>query len=187
MAFVPCEAVTGDALTEQILQCLDDWNLQVGDVRGQGYDGAGNMSGKFKGVQGRISNLNKKALYFHCASHNLSLCVLKSCQVSAVKNMVATMTDLAYFFNYAPQKQRHFDRVLESAAVPSRKHKIVDLCKTRWVERHTAFETFADLYQVLHDCLGQVSSNNAGWDTDTVTRATGFLHCMPTCGGLCCD
>ncbi|KAL8561761.1 hypothetical protein ACOMHN_010696 [Nucella lapillus] len=86
------------------------------------------MARKFKGVQAMISNLNEKALYFHCAAHCLSLCVVKSCQVLQVKNMLAVLKDLAAFFKLAPKRQRKLEDVVSSAALPdSRKEKVVDL------------------------------------------------------------
>lgn len=47
--------------------------------RGQCYDGAGSMAGKTKGAQAIIAGKYPKALYMHCKSHILNLCVVKSC------------------------------------------------------------------------------------------------------------
>lgn len=147
LEFVECRATTGEYLAGKLLDCLNKWQLDVADIRGQGYDGAANMAGKIKGVQARISTLNEKALYFHCASHCLNLCIVKSCENEMVKKMLATMTSLAAFFNFAPKRQRKLEEVIQTAFPDSHKKKVVDLCKTRWVERHTAFETFASMYQ----------------------------------------
>ncbi|XP_025406423.1 uncharacterized protein LOC112680531 isoform X2 [Sipha flava] len=46
----------------------------------QGYDGGANMSGKYRGVQARILNLQPKAIYTHCASHRLNLTLIKACR-----------------------------------------------------------------------------------------------------------
>ena len=46
---------------------------------------------------------------------------------------------------------------------------------TRWLERHTALEDFADLYEPLLDCLDQMVTS-AGWDTKTVTEADGLRN-----------
>jgi len=178
LEFVECRATTGEYLAGKLLDCLNKWQLDVADIRGQGYDGAANMAGKIKGVQARISTLNEKALYFHCASHCLNLCIVKSCENEMVKKMLATMTSLAAFFNFAPKRQRKLEEVIQTAFPDSHKKKVVDLCKTRWVERHTAFETFASMYQVLYDCLGQITEDTAGWDSETLAKAAGFLHSL---------
>lgn len=36
---------------------------------GQGYDGALNMSGKYKGVQALVRKNYSQAIYVHCAAH----------------------------------------------------------------------------------------------------------------------
>ncbi|KAH1199082.1 hypothetical protein GmHk_18G052524 [Glycine max] len=49
------------------------FDLNVNDVRGQGYDNGYNMKGKHQGVQKRFHELNPKALYMSCACHSLNL------------------------------------------------------------------------------------------------------------------
>ncbi|GFO01991.1 52 kda repressor of the inhibitor of the protein kinase [Plakobranchus ocellatus] len=71
------------------------------------------MSGVFKGVQARISSLNEKALYFHCASHHLNLSIDKSSEVPMVKNMLATIASLAAFFNFGLKRQKKLEEFIE--------------------------------------------------------------------------
>lgn len=62
LTFVACEDITGETLANNIMQKLQDWGLDINDLRGQGYDGASNMSGKFRGVQARLKEVNLRAL-----------------------------------------------------------------------------------------------------------------------------
>lgn len=183
LAFVPCEEVSGEGLTNKIVEKLEEWGLDVADIRGQAYDGAANMAGKFKGVKSRILELNDKALFFHCASHCLSLCVVKACQVPYVKNMMGTMKQLALFFSNSPKRQRKLEQVIGDAMPDSRKEKLVDLCRTRWVEKIQAFETFALLFKPVIDCLGQITEDKATWDSKAVIEASGLLSNM-SCGSF---
>jgi len=48
-------------------------------LRGQGYDGAANMSGQKSGVQKLIPDQQPKAMYTHCAGHSLNLAIVTSC------------------------------------------------------------------------------------------------------------
>lgn len=59
----------------------------------------------------------------------------------------------------------------------SKMKKLVDLCKTRWVEKHAALDSFAEFYLAVHDCCGQMT-NSAGWDSETLARASGFSHAL---------
>ena len=65
--------------------------------------------------------------------------------------------------------------MLESATPEKKKNKLVDLCRIRWVECHTALETFSDMYVMMCTHLNQMFEEECdAWDADTVTRATGF-------------
>jgi hypothetical protein len=56
------------------------------------------------------------------------------------------------------------------------KKKIKPLCETRWVERHTAFRDFSDLYTPLLDCLETIASaTGSKWDPKSKTEANGLL------------
>ena len=58
--------------------------------RAQTYDGAGNMTGKEKGVAAKFCSEtgNEKAVYFHCTSHELDLYLSKASKILQAMNMV---------------------------------------------------------------------------------------------------
>lgn len=45
--------------------------LSISSFRGQGYDGARNMSGEFNGLKAIILRENPYAMYIHCFAHQL--------------------------------------------------------------------------------------------------------------------
>lgn len=47
--------------------------MKIENCRGQTYDNASNMSGKYKGVQAEIKKKNKLAHYVPCAAHSLNI------------------------------------------------------------------------------------------------------------------
>jgi hypothetical protein len=57
----------------EILTKLKADELDVQNVRGQGYDNGANMSGKYRGVQAVILNKNNLAKFIPCAAHCLNL------------------------------------------------------------------------------------------------------------------
>ena len=73
--FTELERLTGEAIFEKVISMLNKNKLALPDMRGQSHDGAAAMSGEEKGLQGRITDLNKKALYQQCNSHILSLSI----------------------------------------------------------------------------------------------------------------
>jgi hypothetical protein len=48
-------------------------DLNIDDIRGQGYDNGSNMKGKERGVQKRLLDINPKAFYTPCGCHSLNL------------------------------------------------------------------------------------------------------------------
>ena len=45
--------------------------------------------------------------------------------------------------NYSPKQQRCLEKVIRVVQLDSQRTKIRDPCRTRWVERHEVYETFA--------------------------------------------
>ena len=58
---------------------MEELGLSMNDFRGQSYDGAGNMAGRYAGAATLIMCDFKKALYVHCMNHCLNLCVANTC------------------------------------------------------------------------------------------------------------
>ncbi|KAJ8875202.1 hypothetical protein PR048_023097 [Dryococelus australis] len=56
---------------KDILARLD---LNIENLLGQCYDGA-SISGKFKGLQEFVADMQPKAIYVHCAAHSLNFAV----------------------------------------------------------------------------------------------------------------
>ncbi|KAJ8936555.1 hypothetical protein NQ314_012295 [Rhamnusium bicolor] len=54
LRFIPVVSTTGENLSEIILNTMASLNINMEKLRGQGYDCASDMAGKFKGVKTRI-------------------------------------------------------------------------------------------------------------------------------------
>ena len=103
-------------------------------MRGQAYDGAGNMSGSLNGTAALISKDNPLALYLHCASHSLNLAVVKSLDEASVRNMTGVVNRVSIFFSAHPKRQRKLEVAIDQTQAGSAVKKLKDLCRTRWVE-----------------------------------------------------
>jgi len=151
---------------------------------GQAYDGAGAMAGARRGVAARILDKYPKAGFVHCASHVLNLCVLKSASIAEVRNVMDVVTSVANFFNHSPKRQVTLDKFITEFhhrdAESSKRRKLKDLCKTRFVERHDAFEVFVELYESTVHCLEEIvdpTVENA-WNKETVSDARSHLRAL---------
>lgn len=77
-------------LANKMLESITSHSLDMSKCRGQGYDGAANMSGLYSGVQSKIREMEPPVTYVRCAVHNLNL-VLND----AVKNI----PEMEQFYN----------------------------------------------------------------------------------------
>ena len=146
LGFVTVERITGEALATALLSWLESRNIDVSFCRGQGYDGASNMSSSIAGVQARIRSVSPMAFYTHCQSHQLNLCVVKACSIPQIRNASGVISEIAKFFNYSPKRQHFFEHISDAESPNKTKKKLKDLCKTRWVQRIDSYTVFYDLY-----------------------------------------
>ncbi|XP_028098200.1 zinc finger MYM-type protein 1-like [Camellia sinensis] len=63
--------------------------LDIGDIRGQGYDNGSNIKERHKGVQKRVLEINPRAFYTPCGCHSLNL---------ALCDMATYCSKAIYFF-----------------------------------------------------------------------------------------
>ncbi|KAJ6811556.1 zinc finger MYM-type protein 1-like [Iris pallida] len=65
-------------LKHALYSALSYHNLDIQNIRGQGYDGASNMRGEFNGLQSLILGDCLYAYYVHCFAHRLQLALVAS-------------------------------------------------------------------------------------------------------------
>jgi hypothetical protein len=174
--FITTDRITGEALAFKIKEKLINYGLDFQNCRGQGYDGASNMSAR-RGVQGILMAENSKATYVHCSSHVLNLCIVQACSLQAIRNMNGTVTESSYFFSNSPKRQMFLERVVDKQ---TKVVKVKDLCRTRWIYRHEAYECFFELFSYLHTVMVAITSRDTAygimdWDANTIVTANGLL------------
>lgn len=67
---------TALTLKQEICNVLSNHNLLIQNIRGQGYDGASNMRGEWKGLKALILRECPYAYYVHCVAHRLQLALV---------------------------------------------------------------------------------------------------------------
>lgn len=182
VAFIECECgITGRALADKILTFLNINGLNPQKLRGQAYDGAGNMSGSLKGTAALITKDYPLALYLHCSSHILNLAVVKSLDEASVRNMIGVVNRVSLFFGAHPKRQRKLEEAIDESQPESKVTKLKDLCRTRWVERIDALDRFKKLLPSLVSCFETISAEGScRWSSDSLTDSSTLLLAIST-------
>ena len=70
---------------------------------------------------------------------------------------------------------RLFCKMASAMHARFKKRKLIDLCKTRWVERHEAFESFSLLFKALVHAFEEVVDSQSHWSSENVATANRFM------------
>jgi Domain of unknown function (DUF4371) len=101
-------------LKNSIYIILSDNNLNVQDIRGQGYDGASNMRGECNGLQALILQECSYAYYVYCMAHQLQLAlIMASREVHKVHNF---FQDAIFVINVVSISPKRNDELLANQA-----------------------------------------------------------------------
>ncbi|ODM90673.1 Zinc finger MYM-type protein 1 [Orchesella cincta] len=164
-------STTGEVLEKIIVDGLQRFGFSLSDLRGQCYDGASNMSGKFNGVQARLLKLQPKAIYVHCLSHSLNLALQSvASKHPFFRDLLSCVHEVGTILHGSPKRMGEFESKLENTS--SNFIKPRPLCPTRWTVRVKSIEGLLNTYdaslQFLED-LGnskeKISSKAAGLHT----------------------
>eukprot|EP00112_Aurelia_sp_Birch-Aquarium-sp1_P023908 Seg732.10 transcript_id=Seg732.10/GoldUCD/mRNA.D3Y31 product="52 kDa repressor of the inhibitor of the protein kinase" protein_id=Seg732.10/GoldUCD/D3Y31 len=178
LGFTQCsEGLSGEAIAKTIKQALDDFGLDIEKCRGQGYDGAGSMAGKCSGAAVNIQREYPKALYVHCRSHVLNLCVASACKIQMVKNMMGHVRVVSAFFNVHPKRFALLCENIKSLLPEANHSNLIDVCRTRWVARIDGLDIFIELFEPIVQSLADIKDNVQGnWNPDSCRDASGLYY-----------
>ena len=73
LTFMPMMRHTAEQMASILLNFLKEKDLDINNCRGQSYDNASNMSGRYNGVQAILKRECKYAAFLPCCSHSLNL------------------------------------------------------------------------------------------------------------------
>ncbi len=172
-------STSGDALENLVMTLLEENDLKIENIQGQGYDGSANMSGHYKGLQSRILRQNPKALYVHCQAHCLNLVLVESAKSNICFVSFFNLVEKLYTF-MANSSKRH------SAFIEMQKRKHPDqhplelkkLSDTRWACRESALKTLVkvlpSVMQFLEEMTMQDPPDSSAGDAMILLKSINF-------------
>ena len=94
------------------------------------------IRGRFRSVQAIIKDMYPKALYTHCASHSLNLCLSDATKCQDIRNAFGIISECRSFFNGSAKRTTVLKNKIKEIKPNSQSTKLKSLCETRWVLRH---------------------------------------------------
>ena len=191
LTFVKLARITGAHIAQEILHVLEELDIPVENMRGQGYDGASNMSSEVVGVQTRIREKSPLATYIHCSGHCLNLVISHSCTLPEVRNMLDKLKNCSLFFQHSPKRNNLLEHIVNNKLKdhPTKRKALLQLCKTRWAERHNAYQHFYQAYTFIVEALEMIGYGQhieehgslfSDWDAENRSAAQQILSSITT-------
>ncbi|QHN82620.1 Zinc finger MYM-type protein [Arachis hypogaea] len=102
-------------LKKELISVLSHYNLQVENIRGQGYDGASNMRGEWNGLQALFLKDSPQAYYVHCFAHRLQLALVAASR--EVLQIHEFFTQLNSIVTIVSASSKRHDQLQEAQAI----------------------------------------------------------------------
>lgn len=155
LEFIKVNDTTGSGMAEVILKLLEEKNLNIQNICGQGYDNGSNMKGKNAGVQAHIINKNPRAFFVPCCTHSLNLVLsdAASCNVDTVLFFDIIQSIYNFFSSSSHRWQVLLNHVQNFTLKP--------LCTTRWESRVEAVKAIRNQLKEIHEALIFIAEDNS--------------------------
>lgn len=164
-------STTGLELSKIINDVFTRFGLSFSDLRGQCYDGASNMKGKFKGLKTILQKQQPLAVYVHCGNHSLNL-ALQDCvkSIPLFRDALQTTNDIGVLLQSSPKRKALFTNICQDE-VPGVNSSPRPLCPTRWTVRVRSISGILKSYSSVIEFLDQLDSDS---DTTLGSKAKGL-------------
>lgn len=151
--FIPISSHDGETLSKVILETLSEYGISISDCRGQSYDNASNMSGKYGGVQARLKRVNKLVEFVPCSAHSLNL--VGTCAAECCVHAVSFFGMVQALFNFFSASTHRW--AILSACIDGIVPK--SLSTTRWSARADATRALRHNYSGILSALQQLAND----------------------------
>ena len=135
---------TADSFVEHLKDVLICCMLPLAMCRGQGYDGAAAMSGKFCSAGTQIRQLEPRAIPVHCLAHCLKLCFQDVCKsLRPIKDALEPVGEAVHITKSPKRAEIFSSKQLDEPPETGYKN-LKPLSPTRWTVRTDAIEAVLD-------------------------------------------
>ncbi|KAK0156468.1 Zinc finger MYM-type protein 1 [Merluccius polli] len=155
IGFEPIHSHTGSSLADCVIKMVSDLGLDLSNCRGQAYDNASNMSGKYNGLQAQLKKNKPLIHYIPCAAHSLNLV-----GVNCVENCCREASQFFYLlqalYAFYSASTHRWNKVFTGNITLTLK----SLSSTRWSCRGDSTRALRENYAEIRGALQMLASDN---------------------------
>ncbi|XP_031335363.1 zinc finger MYM-type protein 1-like [Photinus pyralis] len=153
--FIDIYSHHSENLEHVVTETLSNWGIDITKCRGQSYDNAANMAGKYSGLQARIKQHSANAEYIPCSSHSLNLVLNTAAESSRTAiSYFDFVQNLYVWFSASTQRWNILQNHLRKNACC-----IQRVSDTRWSARADAVFALYKSYSDIRKALMDISDN----------------------------
>ncbi|KAE9523745.1 hypothetical protein AGLY_015805 [Aphis glycines] len=160
LKFLPNQGHNAQKMFEGIMQVLEEFNLDIKNCRGQSYDNASAMSGKYNGLQSKIIAENSLATWVPCAAHSLNL--VGKAAAECCSFTISFLNFLEEIYVFFTSSTLRYNLLIENLKTNEKKTNVLvpkRISTTRWSCR-------ADATKVLVQGYPQIKSTFRSFSKD---------------------
>ncbi|XP_025420677.1 zinc finger MYM-type protein 1-like [Sipha flava] len=154
LLFLPIEEHKAQYMADTVLNFLENLKIPIKNCREQSYDNAANMAGNYSGLQARIKEQWKFAIFVPCATHSLNLVGAQA--VGCVSEAVAYFQFVQKLFNFFSSSNNRW-KILKECLGGQKVLK--SLSETRWSARAGAINALHNAYDHIFEALLLIAKN----------------------------
>lgn len=148
--------LSGKVLSETVERAVTELKLPLDKCVGIGTDGTSSMTSSERGAAAMLATKMVNATHTVCPSHGLNLSLGKMSKVVSVRNAVSTVQQVIVFFGASAKRNAILKSALQLANARNNS-QLINLCETRWVERHDSIILFQSVLGTIVRALKAIS------------------------------
>uniref|UniRef100_A0A7N0V0D1 TTF-type domain-containing protein n=1 Tax=Kalanchoe fedtschenkoi TaxID=63787 RepID=A0A7N0V0D1_KALFE len=154
LGFINVNDTTGQGLSNVLLQELKSLDLDVDNVRGQGYDNGSNIKGRHQGVQKKLLDINHRVFYTPCGAHSLNLMLCDMANTcSKARDFFGVIQHIYTIFAHSTKRWQILKDNVKGLTLKS-------MSSTRWESHVDSVRAIRFQIVDIREALLQVSEND---------------------------
>ena len=153
------EGHSADQMYESLKLFFDEYGIDPKYLRGQSYDNASNMSGRYNGLQAKVKADCPRADFVPCYGHSLNLIGTRCAE--CCQQALLFFNFLSSLYNFFSASTGRWEALMDEMRKNGSVLTLKQLCGTRWPERADATKALCHNFDTVDTVLGQLAESES--------------------------